>query len=370
MSEKKNLDSVQILRGVAAFAVVAHHACQMVADNGPRPGFLNQLGHLRDLGAAGVDIFFVISGFIMVYVSRRAFGQPGAATEFWRRRVLRIVPLYWIYTTAMLALTLMPFAMQSAVFSPSYTLKSYLFIPDFVPGQSATLVQPLLTPGWTLFYEMFFYLVFGLWLRFGQARTLVPFLLGVFVLCIGGGYAIGLHRPSGLFLANAIIFEFLYGVVIGIVFLRQGAPPRGIGAACIALAIAAFAVSAAFPADFIMRSLYWGVPAALLVHGSLAFQPRSRLATAWVHLGDASYSVYLLHGFITLTGSGVLRRRIFLDRVPPDLLVLATIAACVAAGWWAYLLIEKPLTHWIAARFPGPEKRRAVSAIPEAGSAA
>jgi len=79
---------------------------------------------------------------------------------------------------------------------------------------------------------------------------------------------------------------------------------------------------------------------------------------------------HLLHGFITLIVGGVLRRGLFLDRVPPDLLIVATIVGCAAAGWWAYLLIEKPLTRWIAARFPGPAKTRPPSALPETGAAA
>jgi len=174
MSEKKNLDSVQILRGVAALAVVIHHACQMVADNGSRPAFLNSLGHLPEVGAAGVDIFFVISGFIMVYVPRRAFGQPGAATEFWRRRILRIVPLYWIYTTANVALFLLPFAMKNTIFSASYTVKSYLFIPAFVPRPRRHRAPAAALARLDALLRNVFYGLFGLWLRFGQARTLVP----------------------------------------------------------------------------------------------------------------------------------------------------------------------------------------------------
>jgi peptidoglycan/LPS O-acetylase OafA/YrhL len=269
----------------------------------------------------------------------------------------------------MLALMLLPFAMKNSVFSPTYTLQSYFFIPAFIPGHGR-IVQPLLTPGWTLCYEMFFYLLFGLWLRYGRASTLVPYLIGVFALCIGSGYLIGLHRPLGIFFANAIVAEFLYGVVVGLLFMKKGAPSRAAGAAFIALAITAFAATATVEADFQMRWLLWGVPASLLVYGSLAFQPQGRMATLWVRLGDASYTLYLLHAFITLTLGGLLRRGLFVDRLPPDLLIVATVAGCVAAGWWAYVSIEKPLTLWIARRFSHAPRPHPVTSLPEAGTAA
>jgi len=103
------LNSVQILRGVAAFGVLFYHATRWI---GPLPGI--------EIGAAGVDLFFVISGFIMVYASEPMFGQRGATRHFLVRRIIRIVPLYWGLTTLVVL---------RHGFPPNL-LGSYLFIPS------------------------------------------------------------------------------------------------------------------------------------------------------------------------------------------------------------------------------------------------
>ncbi len=102
------LVSIQALRAVAALMVLVFHLCQELTKLGadlPATTFI--------IGTAGVDLFFVISGFVMVYSSERLFGQPRASIQFLARRVVRIVPLYWIATTAMVLL-LAPFASTKA----------------------------------------------------------------------------------------------------------------------------------------------------------------------------------------------------------------------------------------------------------------
>jgi exopolysaccharide production protein ExoZ len=127
------LKSIQILRAAAALGVLLDHAGRWL-----------DVAPIVDIGAAGVDLFFVISGFIMVYTSERLFGQTGAPQRFLARRIIRIVPLYWTLT-AFAALVLFGFGPN--------TLGSYLFIP--------THRGPILTVGWTLNYEMMFYSLFA-----------------------------------------------------------------------------------------------------------------------------------------------------------------------------------------------------------------
>jgi hypothetical protein len=124
------LSSIQVLRGIAAVMVVLFHVC----------GF--------QIGAAGVDIFFVISGFIMFHTNRNVFGLTGAAILFLKRRILRIAPLYWLCS--------------AFAFWPGVELKSLVASVLFVPVRSEDgSIHTVLAPGWSLNFEMFFYIVFG-----------------------------------------------------------------------------------------------------------------------------------------------------------------------------------------------------------------
>jgi peptidoglycan/LPS O-acetylase OafA/YrhL len=364
MAEKKCLESVQILRGIAALAVVIHHACLMVLENGAKPALLNQFGYFTDLGASGVDIFFVISGFIMVFVSHQSFGRPNAASEFWLKRLVRIVPLYWIYTTIMLLLVLSPFAMKHAVFSLSYTVKSYLFIPAFIPGSTMSLPQPLLIPGWTLFYEMFFYLILGTWLRFGRLETLVPFVLCCFSLSLMASRVLGDGSAVGAFLGQPIMFEFLFGVIVGYAFVKgRHLSPRG-SLACVWVAVAFFVLSIFARPALASRWIFWGLPSALLLYGAVGLSVgKGKLVSYLVGLGDSSYTLYLQHAFVILVVGGFLKRSILVHQLPPDLLIVLTVIGCTVLGWFSYLYLEKPMNTWLAKRFT--TRPRQTPSVPE-----
>src|ERR1700730_16181483 len=137
--------SVQALRAIAALAVVLCHADQihrwLLGLKDPYP--LEQL-------ASGVDLFFVISGFVMVYSSRDLFAVKGAARTFFTRRVARIVPPYWAVMVIAIPLMALPSDWRSL-------LGSYLFIPYRAPGDN---IVPVYGVGWTLNFEMFFYALF------------------------------------------------------------------------------------------------------------------------------------------------------------------------------------------------------------------
>jgi peptidoglycan/LPS O-acetylase OafA/YrhL len=153
------LDSVQVMRAMAALAVCSGHLFHEVYLFNPSSTikFLNELPW-----GMGVDLFFVISGYIMMKTSRNCFGRDGAASGFFLKRLVRIVPSYWFFTTLMLISTLLvPQELNSGVFTLPHTIMSYLFIPHFNPRVEG-LLQPILGLGWTLVYEMFFYIVFAI----------------------------------------------------------------------------------------------------------------------------------------------------------------------------------------------------------------
>src|SRR5262249_37013005 len=157
-------------------------------------------------------LFFVISGFVMVYSSERLFGRPGAPIKFFARRLARILPLYWA-ATAILVWFVVPYASTKAV------LGSLFFAPH-LPVES-----PLLFVGWTLIFAMFFSAVFGIAL-FASGRSAVVAGATVFMISfvlLGPAQALtGLWSPpasSGVaYLADPIVFEFVFGMLIALAY--------------------------------------------------------------------------------------------------------------------------------------------------------
>ena len=176
------IQSIQTLRAIAALSVVAVHIPPDIRARG--------YGEVFDFpqGAFGVDLFFVISGFVMAYSSRHLFAREHAPCEFILRRCARIVPTYWLVTTFVLYLSIK----ARTDLSWQHTAASYLFIPYPRPSDGAML--PLLLLGWTLNYEIFFYGVFavGLRLRRGAAIAAIAVL---FVLMTIAGLAYPLPEP-------------------------------------------------------------------------------------------------------------------------------------------------------------------------------
>lgn len=158
---------IQMLRAAAAIAVVVYH---MVHAEGVHGGGVAVLGGPAHFGYAGVDVFFVISGFIMATITAGKFGRAKFAVEFLCRRAVRIVPLYWLCTLAVAAvLALHPNALSSE-FENKSLIDSLLMIPQ--------AGGPLLAVGWTLSYEIFFYAMAAIGLAIGTRSAIPKALLG------------------------------------------------------------------------------------------------------------------------------------------------------------------------------------------------
>jgi exopolysaccharide production protein ExoZ len=316
--------SVQYLRGVAALGVLIFHAAE-------------RAGWVFGVGAAGVDVFFVISGFIMWVVTCRKTPPPG---QFLLRRVQRIVPLYWLVTLAVAVIALtVPGAFPAMQPTLESIAKSLLFIPYRDAGG---LIAPLIVPGWTLNFEMFFYLLFAVGLL-APAR-LRPWLVSGALVALVAIRPLGdAQDPLWATYTNPILLEFGAGVWLGKAWSEKRLPGRGVSWALIAAGLAAFTATALTNVDVEpARVLLWGLPALLLVTGAVSLErhgpiPNWRPLQA---LGDASYSVYLIHG---LAISAVMRVLQMLGLSSPLLLFGAAIVVGVAAGLVAYQLVEKPL---------------------------
>ena len=201
-----NFLTVQALRAVAALLVVLLHAFETWGERvDPSAPGVNW-----DNGAAGVDVFFVISGFVMVISSRRLTGKAGAALTFLRHRVVRIVPLYWLMTTVkILAVVALGGVVLRTGLDFNFVAGSYLFLPVV---DSAGHFRPVLPVGWTLTYEFLFYLLFAaaLALRIDILRIVIPGL--------GLIAAAALFRtetwPAWTILFDTIVLEFVFGVML------------------------------------------------------------------------------------------------------------------------------------------------------------
>jgi peptidoglycan/LPS O-acetylase OafA/YrhL len=336
--------TIQALRAVAALLVVVYHAFDMWA--------LRIKPHAPDYwtnGAAGVDIFFVISGFVMVVSSGRLASQPNASRTFMRHRIVRIVPLYWLLTTLKLVLvfSFSTLAFRSSL-DPDYIVRSYLFLPVV---DSAGHFRPLLPVGWTLTYEFLFYLLFAvaLALRVEVLRVLVPAFAIITLLALLRTAS----WPAWTILFSTIVVEFLFGVGLAKLTVRGWSLSPPIASGAMMTGFVLILIIPEGPEN--LRVLTWGLPALAVVAGAVSLETRlARILPPWLlTLGDASYSIYLVHGFV-LPAVGTLMIALLWTTMPA---LVFTVAACLivgsAAGWLVYALVERPLLIWMKRQAAG-----------------
>lgn len=344
MAQKtENIQGIQILRALAAVAVALGHSQYGAAGRASTEFF--SWDHMLE---AGVDLFFVISGFIMMLVSDPASGRENTAGIFLTRRVQRIVPLYWFYTLILATGALVvPSLLRWTTVTPDLLFTSLFFIPAAHPVSGT--VQPLLSVGWTLQYEMFFYLCFAavLGLKPGARVTAMAVLFAGLMILTG---ITGRETAALTFLGNPIVFEFVAGM--GMYWLyRHGCVTRRAAApvAAIALPLVVWLVGSgtAAPLEDVMdhrwlRAIAWGVPALLVFYVGLAIRDVPGAAgRALAKLGDASYSLYLSHVFVAAV---IGKAWAALGQEPsPAFGVLVVVPVCIAAALVSYRFIERPL---------------------------
>jgi exopolysaccharide production protein ExoZ len=309
---------IQYLRAFAAMSVVWFHALRA------SPEILQRLNDSYFAGT-GVPLFFVISGFIMVVTTTKGM----SASKFMELRIIRVVPLYWLWTLFLVALTLIaPHLLKRVHPTSIMVIKSLLFIPYASPDFDG-MVAPVLLQGWTLNYEMFFYVLFALSLCLSRFRLAA--MTGALLVLVSVGYTFGPFQgalPSVY--TSGLLLDFVAGMWIARGWLNGYKVPIWTSALMV-------------PAGLWMLGLpsYWiAIGAALLVIGCLRITIRIGGLLA---LGDASYSIYLVHPFI-LSAVERLWRHHFGDLGSLFPFLVCGCAACAAGGWLSYRLIEKPMT--------------------------
>jgi len=339
---KFTISSIQILRALAALLVVFHHARYQIHDFE-----IFFYGGFWPFGQSGVDIFFVISGFIMWVTTH---DRQTTSLEFMTNRIVRIVPLYWLITLTVMCIAFaMPSLFRSIVLTPEHAIKSLFFIPHFYPG-APTRIWPLLLPGWTLNYEMVFYLVFAAALLLPR-HLIIPLIGGLFAAAVAAGLAFDFDSAVAIFYTDPIIMEFVAGMLLGHLWLHgRLTMPAWLAFAAIAVACAAIVALTPFEESLQTRVLSWGIPAVLIVSACLSLDRRGAFPSHGLLklLGEASYSIYLTH-ILTL---GVLRTAWHrLGLVERDLdsacvFLVVSIAASVLVGIAVYYMVEVPMRHF------------------------
>ncbi len=340
------IDPIQGLRAVAALLVVVDHSMSMMIENGTISGV--EMSFAWMFGGIGVKIFFLISGFIMTTTMHGEFAKPRASSDFITKRFLRIVPLYWLATTLFAA----KLAFQGSFPGFLPLTLSFLFLPH---ANHVGEMQPVYGLGWTLNYEMFFYLFFAIAIMF----PVIPGLLGLvstltlLVIAVKFGFSTGF--PSSIapminFWGDPIILFFVGGILIGALriglirsdrLFRMGIYGALTAALICILAYVTFAFIG-FGADPNSR---WEIAvclASVIACGLVADSARDeRYRSAIRSLGDASYSIYLTHGFLIGT-SARLWFRFFGSHGAPMFVAFMLIVSSFV-GLLTYRFVEKPL---------------------------
>jgi exopolysaccharide production protein ExoZ len=323
------LYSLQYLRAVAALLVVWYHTDHLG---------LKYTWIVPNFGERGVDLFFVISGFIIVVSTERKI----STAEFFRKRIARIVPLYWLVTISYLVLAVVePSLLRSGNGDLSSFFKSLFFIPHYNPV-FPDKIWPLVIPGWSLNYEMFFYFVFGIIFLFTKTWRAVGTSLAILGLAAIGYTNPVASSPIVVTYTDPLLIEFSFGIVGGALFLSSFGQIQKFLFIFIFIAM----VLVIFRSGPIAQSLrFAGVCVCLVYTGAeierCGYIKQLRLLAL---IGDASYSIYLTHsGVISLT-------RMFFDRVglneiPYEMGLALTIALSISFGLITYMCIERHLNR-------------------------
>lgn len=346
--EKQNLNLVQVLRGVASLLVVFYHASINSNDVLNKEFLFNAFMS----GYSGVDIFFVLSGFIITYTGLKNYTQPGKMRLFVRRRLVRIYPTYWIIISLfLLAQMLLPaFYKTPFDFTFSNVFSTYLLWPYHVMVNGVS---------WTLSFELFFYLLFLLVFILPNKKWAFA-AFAIYSASIILASAVGLYKdftPGMKFIFHPLNIEFFMGVLSALIISKvSGRAGLALIISGSVLLIAALIINNAgyllFQNDF-HRVVLFGIPAFMLIVGVVAYEIKFKVKThnIFLRLGEASYSLYLMHlpvvaAFVRLYP----KLNIDNDYVYHGLFLIVIAVICYISVLF-FRLIEKPIIARLNAGF-------------------
>src|SRR5215831_12579610 len=292
------IKSLQHLRVLAATLIVLYHSELQITrlTHG-----LHQ--HSLGFGAAGTDLFFIIGGFILVYISH---DRQDTFSTFLYRRIMRIAPLYWLFTFIMLAVLLIESKLLlTTKFDLTHFLASLAFFP--YPHPVLGIERPFLFPGWVLNYFVFFYLLFGSLLFLPTSRRIVVAGSVLCTLVLLWLLVPGTNRLVH-FYGAPVVLDFVLGMFVAWLFLEEYVPFTVIMVVFLAGAAIFTAGVLGHVAGGDNRTLYWGMAGAALVFTCVMIEKQWGWPNAGLlrNLGDASYSVFVSHLFALALATNVL----------------------------------------------------------------
>jgi len=315
------ISNIQILRAIAAILVVAFHTVPTAKSYQLSTDFFYKVD---SWGSAGVDIFFVISGFIMVYIQTNKNKSP---INFLKDRIERIVPLYWFLTLSFSSLLFtFPHVFNVWSFDLNTLINSLFFMNYLTSGN-----YPVLFVGWTLEYEMLFYVIFGLSLFLNNINYSIFFSILSLIIMVYLG------------LSN-IVIEFCYGMLVALLYNNLKIKINSL--VCLIFIILGFYSLTIDWKVEIPRFIAWGLPSLLIFLGFLYLNPiKSKLLDT---LGSASYSIYLVHVFSVLVSYRIFSKigQVNFNYIN-EIYVILSILLSVLAGVLIHFIVEKPLARVI-----------------------
>jgi exopolysaccharide production protein ExoZ len=359
---RTKIESLQLLRVIAVSLVILIHAFYFglpgLTPVNPVEGIYN----LKSWGAIGVDLFFAISGFIMAIVIP-AYARPNGWKSFITKRVLRIIPLYYLVSAYEVFKIII---INHWYVGGRALLKTLLFFPVFDKG---IFQMPVIGIGWSLSYEMYFYLLVTAALLTGKHifKTLLLLILILSVL----GFFIDPSNPLLKFLLSPMLLEFALGILAGLAYkhyiLNSKISIIGIKSVAVSFSLLGLLLMAitlfikpAYNIHFqeaiennnsmaVYRAIVWGLPSAMFLFGIIALEHafNKRVNPIVVLAGDASYSCYLIHSYFVWLIAAIFKYLVF----PPIVYIFSIVPVCLLLGVVFYWMIEKPVSNITSSLF-------------------
>ena len=333
----ERLLGIQAARGGAAILVTVYHGGSMVSL--PQYVGYNPTGEWFRFGHAGVDFFFVLSGFIIYFVHRGDFGRPERLGRYLWRRVTRVYPMYWLLTLVVVALALASPGGHHAM-DFWYMVKSVLLLPQ--------IGEPMLGVGWTLVYEVFFYTMFAVAIANGAAGVVA---FGVWAGLLVLGLMVYYPVYALQFASSSYHFQFFIGMAVAFAVMRWGFPvPRliavigGVAFLAVGLAENAGAFEWAGTASQILFGLAAGVIIGGLASAERAGALRAGPVAAW--LGAISYVLYLSHVIVIGLTARALGIVGVVQVLPGWIVLVATTLTALAVAGGLHRYVERPVLAW------------------------
>lgn len=356
---KRNFANIQAMRGVAALMVCLVHSVAMPVG----VGMDYAVPFLGAIGPAGVDLFFVISGFIISTVASEAGGKAGGhgavrlARDFALKRAARIYPIYWV--VLLLAVVLSPHIFLAPAAVPARPLWRLILLIDTDNNK--------IMAAWTLVFELYFYLILTALLLLMPRHIFRGILAwsSVSIACIL--YFEATQDPLRFMVPfNPLLLEFMLGTLIAYLYRRRILlfPVGAIVTGVLLFAIGAYANNTFGTWQPWQRVIAFGPASALIIYGVVVVEAQHNwtIARVWQRLGDASYSLYIWHQTMFFMMLAISQRLGLFGMLPGYVIVPAWIIIVVAWSFLSFHHIEDPFRRWIEGRITG--HRRAATLAP------